>query len=102
MRCVVTGATGAIGMALLSELIERKIPTLVLCRGDSPKSGRIPEHPLIRRESCSLAEMKDFGHAVGEGYDVFFHLAWEGTTGEARNDMVLQNRNVAYTLESHS
>ena len=33
-----------------------------------------------------------------KSYDVFFHFAWEGTTGDARNDMVLQVRNVTYTM----
>ncbi len=100
MKAVITGATGAVGMALLYELIEREIPTLVLCRADSQRSGRIPDHPLIRKENCALSDMKNFSLPEEEGYDVFFHFAWEGTTGAARNDMVLQNRNVAYTLDA--
>ena len=35
-----------------------------------------------------------------ETYDVFFHLAWDGTIGEGRNDLYLQNRNVTYTLDA--
>ncbi len=100
MKAVISGATGAVGMGLIRELMEREIPILVLCRENSPRSERIPDHPLIRRARCSLAEMKEFSLPEGETYDVFFHLAWEGTTGDARNDMVLQNRNVAYTLDA--
>ncbi|MBQ8345821.1 MAG: NAD(P)-dependent oxidoreductase, partial [Clostridia bacterium] len=51
---------------------------------------------------CSLADMADYRPAEGERYDVFFHLAWEGTTGDGRNDMYLQNRNVTYTLDAVS
>ncbi len=100
MRAVITGATGAVGMALIEELIRCEIPTLVLCRTDSPRSGRIPEHPLIRKIHCPLSEMQKLQNPDGESYDVFFHFAWEGTTGEARNDMILQNRNVRYTLDA--
>lgn len=100
MRAVITGATGSIGMALIGELIDRGIPTLVLCRADSQRSARIPDHPLIQKMDCPLAKMKDFSLPEGERYDVFFHFAWEGTTGAARNDMMLQNQNVRYTLDA--
>lgn len=99
MKAVITGATGSIGMALIGELIEQKIPVLVLCRADSPRSARIPDHPLVRKMNCSLSDMREFS-LPGEHYDVFFHFAWEGTTGSARNDMTLQNRNVQYTLDA--
>ncbi len=103
MKAVVSGATGAVGMALLNELIRREIPTLVLCRANSPRSERIPEHPLITKVDCPLSEMKEKTRenlTGGKSYEVFFHFAWEGTTGEARNDMPLQNRNVSYTLDA--
>jgi nucleoside-diphosphate-sugar epimerase len=35
-----------------------------------------------------------------EKFDMFFHLAWEGTTGASRNDMYLQNRNVKHTVDA--
>lgn len=97
---VVTGATGAVGMALLEALIERGIKTLVLCRETSPRSQRIPNHPLIEKRNCPLDRMKDLQPRNQERYDLFFHLAWEGTTGQERNDMILQNRNVTHTLEA--
>jgi nucleoside-diphosphate-sugar epimerase len=102
MKAVISGATGSVGMALLEELIRRDIPTLVLCRMDSPRSARIPNHPLIKKVNCSLADMAEFVLAEEESYDVFFHFAWEGTTGDSRNDMPLQNRNVKYTLDAVS
>ncbi len=100
MKAVLTGATGSVGMALMAELIRQEIPTLVLCRTESPRSADIPDHPLITKVNCPLADMADFSLPEGETYDVFYHFAWEGTTGASRNDMVLQNRNVAYTLDA--
>ena len=102
MKAVITGATGAIGMALIEELLRREIPTLVFCRVDSARNSRIPDHPLLKKVNCSLSQMAEFQSDFDERYDVFYHFAWEGTTGEARNDMLLQNRNVRYTLDAVS
>lgn len=33
-------------------------------------------------------------------YDVFYHLAWAGTTGTARDDADLQLKNIEYTLDA--
>ena len=99
-KAVVTGATGAVGMALIHELISRGIETTVFVRGGSARNDRIPASPLVHTVECSLDQMKDYAVAKDETYDVFFHFAWAGTTGEARNDMPLQNQNVAYTLDA--
>ncbi len=101
-RAIVTGATGAVGMALLSELIREGIATTVLCRKDSPRSARIPDHPLIEKVDCSLSELNTLTFSEEKRFDVFFHFAWEGTTGASRNDMPMQNRNVAHTLDAVS
>ena len=98
MKAVVTGATGAIGMALLELLEKNRIETLVLCRKGSSRAERIKESEYIKKADCSLSEMKDF-NAEGE-YDVFFHFAWDGTFGESRDDLYLQNDNVRYTLDA--
>ncbi|MBR2353054.1 MAG: NAD(P)-dependent oxidoreductase [Clostridia bacterium] len=100
MKAVLTGATGSIGMALMKEMIRRGISVLVLCRTESPRSADIPNHPLIRKVNCSLADMATFSSE--EKFDVFFHFAWEGTTGASRNDMSMQNRNVRYALDAVS
>ena len=94
MKAVITGATGAIGMALIKELSERGDEILVLCRASSARSQRIPETANIKKIDCPLDKMSEL--ELDEKYDAFFHFAWEGTTGEARNDMYLQNRNVKH------
>lgn len=37
---------------------------------------------------------------LDDSCDAFFHLAWTGTVGAARNDMFQQNKNVEYALEA--
>ena len=100
MKAVVTGATGAVGMALLEELSAQGVETVVLCRKGSKRNERIKENEFIKKVECSLDELADFSLGNGEKYDVFYHFAWEGTTGSSRNDMPLQNRNVKYALDA--
>ncbi|MGN0656335.1 MAG: NAD-dependent epimerase/dehydratase family protein [Ruminiclostridium sp.] len=99
-RAVVTGATGAVGTALIQELIDNEIEVLVFCREGSKRNCNIPKHPLVKLKYCSLEELATVQNDTGKTYDVFYHFAWEGTTGAARNDMYLQNRNVRYALDA--
>ena len=100
MKAVITGATGAIGMALIELLERNKIETLVLCRSESVRSSRIKESELVKKIDCPLDMMSTFMLDTTDKYDVFFHFAWSGTIGESRNDMYLQNDNVRYTLDA--
>ncbi len=99
MKAVITGATGAVGMALIRKLTELGNEVAVLCRSSSPRSSNIPAGGLVKKIDCPLDKMSSL-ELDGERYDVFFHLAWDGTTGAARNDMYLQNLNVKYTLDA--
>lgn len=99
-RVVISGATGAIGMALISKLIQENIKVLVLYRKESLRISQIQDHPLIKKVVCSLNEMSNFQLTSNEKYDVFYHFAWDGTSGMARDDMYLQNKNIEYTLDA--
>ena len=99
-RVVISGATGAIGIALIQLLIEHGVYTVVLCHSESFRNDRIPEDPLVRKVNCSLEQMEEYQVDETEPFDIFFHLAWAGTSGIARNDMYLQNKNVKYALDA--
>ena len=97
-RAIVTGGTGVLGNALINELVSRNIEVLVLVR----KNGRIqniPSHSLVKIQICALEDIGKF-NTPKEKYDVFFHLAWNGTYGESRNDSATQEKNVEYTLDA--
>jgi len=97
---IITGATGSIGVALIQELIRNQVKLLVLCREGSRRNQNIPRHPLVTIKYCSLDELANLHNDTGTKYDVMYHLAWEGTMGDARNNMDLQNKNVQYTLDA--
>ena len=99
-RAIVTGATGAIGTALIKDLISNHIEVLVLCRKDSARNKNVPIDPLVKTVYCDLTELSEIKNLTDKSYDVFYHFAWMGTTGTARNDMYLQNQNVRYALDA--
>lgn len=99
-RAIVTGATGAVGTALINELIKNNVEVLVFCREGSSRNTNIPVNPLVQTMYCDLAELSQIQNTANKKYDVFYHFAWMGTTGAARNDMYLQNQNVRYALDA--
>lgn len=98
---IISGATGAVGIALINEMVSHDIKVLVLTHKNSQRNRLIPKHPLVSTVDCSLDNMQ---HSYVDGsdiqYDVFYHLAWAGTTGNDRNNMSLQNQNVKYALDA--
>ena len=99
-RAIVTGATGAIGTALVRKLIDKKIEVLVFTRTDSQRNQNIPCHRLVQIKFCSLQQLSTIENDTGKTYDVFYHLAWRGASGPERNDMYIQNGNVGYALDA--
>ncbi|MGN1124345.1 MAG: NAD-dependent epimerase/dehydratase family protein [Eubacterium sp.] len=98
-KAIVTGATGAVGTALVNKLISENVEVLVLARREG-RVDKIPKHPLVKIAYCSLDEMADFENADNEKYDAFFHLAWAGPYGKDRNDMFLQTNNIKNELDA--
>ena len=104
--CVITGATGVIGMALIKKAIEEKTRVIVLANPDSKRLERIPVSDYVTVIPCGIAEYGDFDadrllkELHIDRVDVFYHLSWAGTFGQARNDMELQDKNVEYTLDA--
>lgn len=99
-RAVITGATGAIGTALIRELISHGIETLVLTRENSERNSVIPKDALVEICYCSLQQLHALSMEQGKKYDVFYHLAWQGAAGAGRNDMYLQTENIRFALDA--
>ena len=99
-RAIISGATGAIGTALVQKLVENKVEVLVLVRKDSGRIKNIPMSPLVRIQYCALSELKELKNDTGVEYDVFYHFAWMGAAGPGRHDMYLQNENVKFALDA--
>lgn len=110
-RVIITGPTGAVGMALIEYCCDKNVQVIAVVRGDSNRKDQIRESDGIAIVECSLAEMDRLPQRVravirrknwdeDQPVDAFYHLAWDGTFGDCRNDMYLQNMNVRYALEA--
>ena len=108
-RVIITGPTGAIGMALIEYLDSLNVQVIAVVRSDSIRKGQIKESDNIIIVECSLSEMAELPQKIkvaiqrkkwkeDQPVDIFYHLAWDGTFGDCRNDTYLQNRNVKYAL----
>ncbi len=99
-KAVITGATGAIGIALVEYLAARGIEVTAVVRPGSARADRIRESELVHRVECDLGKLSQLPGLAGNEADVFYHLGWVGTFGNSRNDCYAQMKNVQYALEA--
>lgn len=97
---VITGATGAIGRALLKICIESGYEVLTVVHR---KSIRAVELESIDHCHVLKLDLSEYDHAMDEmekqgieleNYELFFHLAWMASFGEDRDNLDLQIDNI--------
>lgn len=104
-KVVISGATGAIGIALIKYALEKKIEILAICHKYPGRIHQLPKSQSLHILELNMEEYADFisdkkkMKSLGS-YDCFFHLAWQGTTGIFRNNMDMQVQNIKYTLDA--
>lgn len=99
-RIVMTGPTGAVGIALIQHCIESGTEVYAICRRNSKRRNRIPEHPLVHVLECNLEEIRELVASNIPPCQVFYHFGWDATIGADRNNGKLQLKNIQYTLDA--
>ncbi len=99
-RIILTGPTGAVGHALIEECLSHGDEVYAVCRPNSARMDTIPKHEQVHIVEADLSDLASVEACIPSCCDVFYHFGWEGTIGDGRNDMFLQNRNVRYTLDA--
>ena len=51
---------------------------------------------IIESDLCDLNRIE----IPKEHYDIFYHLAWEGTRGKDRENIEMQIKNISYTIDA--
>ena len=87
-KVVLTGATGFLGFALLTELIQNDVYVYALCRENSRRRSRLDGLSHVTVIEGDVSRIQEIDGV--SGCDVFYHLAWEG----GRNDFAEQYKNV--------
>lgn len=104
-RAVVTGATSMIGSALVDLLVANGVEVTAIINPRTKREDVIDaDNPMVTVMPCALSEYEEVlvNPMVRKmpRSDVFFHLAWDGTLGPARNDAEHQEYNVRYASDA--
>lgn len=93
MNILITGATGFIGSALCREMLDGGHSVTAVIRPNSPKRDKLPREVSV----IELGLDKIIG--LTGSYDICYNLAWNGSSGDARNDFETQMSNIKYTAD---
>ena len=92
-KVIITGANGFIGRYLVNELLNNDYEVWAVIRNEKSNVVGMPEGN-IHYVYCELNNIKELVHLIPErGFACFYHLAWEGNSGEKRSNYSLQLRN---------
>lgn len=98
MKYVITGGSSFIGVALTKLLVDNCHEVYVVCRGNSRTNKNIPISENVHVVQYNdLADIISIEKSIPSA-DVFFHLAWAGTSHEGRQDKRLQDKNIEYSM----
>jgi len=98
-RIVITGATSFIGLHLLHEWLKEECEIFAVVRKNCQKLHLLPQDEKLHTIALNMEEYDQLPDYI-EKADDFYHLAWEGTRGSARNDIDLQQHNYVCTLKA--
>ncbi len=104
MKAIVTGATGFIGKALCQELLQAGYEVFAVIRSNSNKRGKLEsillENPVyeerLRIVEAELDNLDELHSKYKIQADLFFHLAWNGSSGDERENFDVQYSNIGY------
>lgn len=104
IKCaVVTGAAGFVGYHLIKNLQEKGIFVVAMCRPNSAHNRRLKEFSNLKIIECDSSDFLERKEELAQYQpDVFFHLAWEGTTGEKRGAYDVQLKNIRNTCDAYT
>lgn len=98
---IVTGANGFIGKALLKELTNFGITVYAVIKNKNSDIDAIVNLPGVEIVYCDMSDLTQLPQKINvEKPDVFYHLAWTGSTGSERADYALQITNARYTVDA--
>ena len=100
-KAIVTGANGFVGTWLLKELVSNGIEVLAVVKNETSNIDTIKMLPNVEIVFCEMNNIQNLPEKIEScNADVFFHLAWDGSTGANRGNYNIQLKNVEWTLNA--
>lgn len=91
-KVIITGATGFIGRNLVKYFSARDVEVYAVSRRWAYSD--LDKLCGVYHVTCTLSEISQLSSLIPKGeYDAFYHLAWEGSTGNGRKDYRIQANN---------
>lgn len=99
-KAVVTGANGFVGTVLCRCLSAKGIEVIAVVRKESSDVSSIQALEGLRIVYCEMSDYYRLDRIIiDRDVDVFYHLAWEGSSGELRGDDRVQIKNVQHSCD---
>lgn len=95
---IVNGALGSIGLALVENLVNKGIKTYAVVYPGDVRISLISKGAVI--VPCDMRNISELRDLITDQVDAFFHLAWMGTIGPGREDMLLQTENIRCAIDA--
>lgn len=83
MRAIVTGATSMLGCALMGRLLAAGHEVVAVARPGSSRISRLDALEGVEKVCCGLDSYRMLPDMINGKADVFYHLAWPATGGNA-------------------
>lgn len=100
-KVIVTGPTSMIGLATIKECIKNNVSVLAIVRENTTRLERLPKSDLIKIVYCNIDKLDTIDtNTLDTDYDVFYHFAWGHTAKSERDNPLMQEQNVRYTLDA--
>jgi nucleoside-diphosphate-sugar epimerase len=100
-KAIVTGANGFIGSHLVNKLINNNVEVISIVHNRDSNLTLLPNNENNKLIFCDLSEIENLTSLITDrDFDVFYHFAWQGSTGQTRADEKLQTQNALWTVDS--
>ncbi|MGO5315094.1 NAD-dependent epimerase/dehydratase family protein [Bilifractor sp. LCP21S3_A7] len=100
-KCIITGASGFIGKALIRELNRQNVKVYAVVRNLNSDILGMDELINVKIVFCPQEEIDKLSQMITDNdIDCCIHLAWAGTSGAERADYILQISNITNTLRT--
>ena len=100
-RAIVTGASGFVGRHLVQELITNDIDVIAVVKDENSNISDLKKSSSVCIVYCDLDHMRELPSTIQDrNAEVFFHLAWEGSSGDYRTNERLQMKNALSTVDA--